>query len=366
MSVDKAISDAADRPTRRAATILDVARRAGVSTATVSRALAAPDQVATKTRERVFEAISETGYTPNVIARNLRARSSKMVLTLLPGIGHSFYSVIINSLEEALTEAGYGVLFGDTRNDPKREAHYDRLVRSGQVDGVLLFTGRLLRDDFADLVPVTLVCNEITSIENLSVVEIANRDAARSMVQYLISLGHRRIAHITGPATNVEAQERVRGYRDALVAAGLPVDENLIWPGSFSFVAGARGGERFLSLDERPTAIFAASDEIAIGCIKVLKDGRVRVPDDVSVAGFDGIDYSAMYDPALTTVLQPRAELGRLAAEDLVRRMSRDTPRPATRRIRLPCSLVIRDSVAPPRDRLSEPAAPGHRAAAWR
>jgi len=339
------------REPRRAVTIFDVARRAGVSTATVSRALAAPAQVTEATRGKVFAAIEATGYTPNVSARNLRSKSTKMVLALLPGLGNSFWNVIINAVEEVLTKAGYGVIFGDTRNDPWRENHYDQLVRGGQVDGVLLFTGRLPREGFALLdrtIPITLVCNEVPGLEDLPLFEIDNRDAARQMTEHLIACGHRRIAHISGPSTNPEALERVRGYSDALTAAGIPVEDELIWPGNFNFVSGAKGAERFLAMSDKPTAIFAASDEMAIACMKGLKDGGYAVPRDVSVAGFDGIDYSAMYDPALTTVLQPRAELGRLAADNLVRRMDRGAPVEPPRRTRIPCTLVIRDSVAPP------------------
>ncbi len=341
-------TDPPRRAARRAVTILDVASRAGVSTATVSRALTDPDRVTEQTRAKVVAAIAETGYTPNATARNLRARSTKIVLCLLPGLGHSFWNVIINAVEEVLTRAGYGVIFGDTRNDPVREAHYDRLVRAGQADGVLLFNGRLPGADFAQLdrdVPITLISNDIPG-SGLPIFEIANHDAARMMTEYLISVGHRQIAHITGPETNVETGERLAGYRDALGAAGIPVDEALIWPGKFNLIAGAKAAQKFLALGgRRPTAVFAASDELAIGFIKTLKDAGLHIPDDVSVAGFDGIDYSAMYDPALTTVIQPRAEMGRLAAENLVKRMT-GLPAEASR-IRLPCSLVIRESVAP-------------------
>lgn len=277
---------------------------------------------------------------------------SKMVLVLLPGLGHSFFSVIINALEEVLVEAGYGVIFGDTRDDPRREAHYVRLVRAGQADGILLFSGHMPQTDFAllsHIVPITLVCNDIAEMKDVPVFEIANRDAARMMVEHLIGVGHRRIAHISGPATNIEARERTSGYTDALTAAGIPVDESLIWPGNFNFVAGAKAAARFLALADRPTAIFATSDDIAIGCMKALKDSGLRIPEDVSIAGFDGIDYSAMYDPALTTVIQPRAELGRLSAGNLLKRMRREVPEETPKRTRIPCSLIIRGSVAPPK-----------------
>ena len=188
---------------RQSATITDVARRAGVSTATVSRTLAMPERVAEKTRAAVFSAIRETGYIPNATARSLRARSTKMVLALLNGIGDSFFTAILNSIEETLFDAGYGMVMGDTRSDTARESHYDRLVRSGQVDGVLLFSGHLPAPGFGELdgtVPLTLVLNDIPEL-SVPFVESANRDAAYTLTEYLISVGHRHIAHIAGPET---------------------------------------------------------------------------------------------------------------------------------------------------------------------
>lgn len=333
---------------RRSVTITDVARRAGVSTATVSRTLAMPDRVAEPTRTAVFSAIRETGYIPNATARSLRARSTKMVLALLNGIGDSFFTAILNSVEEALFEAGYGVLMGDTRGDSARESHYDRLVRSGQVDGVLLFSGRLPAVRFGQLdavVPLTLVCNDIPEL-SVPFVESANRDAARTLTEYLIGVGHRRIAHISGPMRGPEAEDRIAGYRDALEAAGIPVDPDLIWEGSYRAETGAQVAVRhFLPMADRPTAVFAANDESAIGFIKAVRDAGLSVPEDVSVAGFDDIGYAALFDPGLTTMHQPRAELGRVAAQILVGRITGGEPPP--RVTRLPCSLVVRESVAP-------------------
>jgi LacI family repressor for deo operon, udp, cdd, tsx, nupC, and nupG len=337
-------------PRQRTVTILDVARRAGVSTATVSRTLAQPGRVAEQTRAAVFAAIRETGFTPNATARNLRSRSTKMVLALLNGIGNVFYTPILNALEEVLFEAGYGVVMGDTRNDPGHEAHYDRLVRSGQVDGVLLLAGHLPSADFAELdrtVPITLICRDIPD-GALPVFETANRDAARRMIDHLVGVGHHRIAHVTGPRNNVEARDRIIGYRDGLSAAGIAVDETLIWDGSFDLAGGATAARHFLAMSERPTAVFCGNDHAAIGFIKTARDAGLSIPCDVSVAGFDDIEYSALYEPALTTMRQPRAELGRLAAEQLVRRMSGEAVA-TQRRTRLACTLIVRESVAPPR-----------------
>jgi LacI family repressor for deo operon, udp, cdd, tsx, nupC, and nupG len=333
----------------RAITITDVARRAGVSTATVSRTLAKPDRVAETTRTAVFAAIRETGYIPNATARSLRARSTKMVLALLNGIGDSFFTAILNSVEEALFDAGYGLVMGDTRGDTERESHYDRLVRSGQVDGVLLFSGRLPDARFGELdaiVPLTLVCNDIPDL-SVPFVESANRDAARVMVEYLIGVGHRRIGHITGPMRGPEADDRLAGYRDALEGAGIAFDPNMIWPGNYRAASGGEAAvQHFLPMTDRPTAVFAANDESAIGFIKAVRDAGLSVPKDVSVAGYDDIGYAALFDPGLTTMHQPRAELGRVAAEILVRRMSGEGS-PASRITHLPCTLVERESVAP-------------------
>jgi len=334
------------KPGRRSITIRDVARRAGVSTATVSRALANPEQVAEATRTHVFDAIAETGFTPNAAARSLRARSTKMVLALLHGIGDSFYTVILNSIERTLAAAGYGMIMGDNRAVSGREQHYDRLVRSGQVDGVLLFSSRLSAECMAEIegkVPVLLVCNAMPDLPGLPIVEVANRAAAFEMTSYLIGLGHRHIAHISGPAGNVEALERRRGVEQAAVKAGLPPENLHIWDGAFSFEAGAAAAMQFLALSRRPTAIFATSDQVAIGFIKAVRDAGLSVPGDVSVAGFDDIEYANLFSPALTTMRQPRADIGRGAAENLVQLMG-GSPLSATR-TRLPCTLVVRDSV---------------------
>jgi LacI family repressor for deo operon, udp, cdd, tsx, nupC, and nupG len=334
---------------RAAATILDVARRAGVSTATVSRALAAPDRVAEETRSKVIAAIAATGYTPNASARNLRARSTKIVLALVPGMSNTFFTPILNAIEDTLSAAGYGMIIGDTRNSPRKEAHYTRFILAGQVDGVILFTGHLPRDGdltpASDRVPIALVCNEIVGDDQYSVFDVDNRDAARRATAHLIAAGHRHIGHIAGERQNVEAGERLRGYRDALAAAGIAPDESVIWSGGFRFEDGVSAAARYLALRKRPTAVFASADDGAIGFIRTVRDAGVRTPEDVSVVGFDDIDYASVIDPPLTTMRQPRPDLGRLAAEDLLARMRPDAPDIPPARDRLRCELIERNSV---------------------
>ena len=331
------------------ATILDVARRAGVSTATVSRALAAPDRVAEETRAKVIAAIAATGYTPNASARSLRSRSTSIVLALVPGMSNTFFTPILNAIEDVLSAAGYGLIIGDTRGSPQKESHYTRFIRAGQVDGVILFTGHLPRDGGitpdSERVPIALVCNEISGDDRYSVFDVDNRDAARRATVHLIEAGHRRIGHIAGAPDNIEASERLKGFRDGLAEAGLAVDEAAIWSGGFRFDNGIDAARRFLALRRRPTAVFAAADDAAIGFIRTVRDAGVRTPEDVSIVGFADIDYASVLEPPLTTMRQPRVELGRLAAEDLLARMGRDTPHFPPRSARLRCELIERGSV---------------------
>ncbi|MCX5497579.1 LacI family DNA-binding transcriptional regulator [Kaistia dalseonensis] len=334
-------------------TIQDVARRAGVSTATVSRALALPDQVTDATRQSVMSAIRETGYTPNAAARSLRAKSTKMVLVLLPGIGNSFFTPVLNALEEVFSEGGYGVLIGYTRQNRSRETHYARVIRAGQVDGVLVVTGNVPRDEefvaVPATVPMSLMFSELPGTAQFSVFDVANRTASATMVRYLIEQGHRRIACIPGAEGSLESDERLAGYQEALSAAGLPIDPDLIWRGAsnFDFISGERAAARYFALAEKPTAVFAAADEIALGFMRALKNHGIRIPEDVSVVGFDDTEYAVHYDPALTTMRQPRTEMGRLAARDLLRRMEAKGEAVPTSHVRLPCELVIRESVRP-------------------
>ena len=235
------------------------------------------------------------------LARNLRARSSKMVLALLPGLGNSFY---YGDHQRGRGAGHRGRLRHPLRRHPrrpKREAHYDRSsapARSTACSCSPAGCRARTLPSSNDSVPITLVCNDIPGPRRLPLFETDNRDAARTMAEHMVSVGHRRIAHITGPAHNPEARERIRGYRDAIAAAGIAVDECPVWPGSFSFVAGAEAAARLpRHAPVKPTAVFAASDEIAIGFIKGVARTASAVPDDVSVAGFDDIEYSGVFEP---------------------------------------------------------------------
>ena len=327
-------------------TIHDVARVAGVSAATVSRALAKPRVVAPTTRARVAAAVRETGYRPSASSSKSKGN---MVLALIPRIGSPFFTPFLDAISDLLSESGYCVAVGDLRGSRQKEQHFARALRGGSFAGAILFTGSIPRDDGEGErpvldIPVVLACNEIAGVLDLPIFDVDDRKAARSMVSYLTGLGHRRIAHISGPANNVEAQERCQGYKEALNAAGLQVDPELIWEGDFYLGSGIAAAGRYLGSANRPTAVFAGNDQMAMGFITEVKEAGFSVPGDVSVAGFDDIEYSVIFDPPLTTMRQPRQEIGRLAALELLRRMNGADRGEPPRKVRMQCELVIRAS----------------------
>ncbi|MBC04914.1 LacI family DNA-binding transcriptional regulator [Thalassospira sp.] len=335
------------------ATIEDVARHAGVSIATVSRALHKPDVVSENTREKVQSAIAATGYTANVMARNLRLNRSGMILLLVPDIGNPFFSAILSGIEKGASQAGYNVLIGDTQNDPEREATYAAYLRSNQADAMILLNGRLpvaLANAPANATPpVVIACERIPGCA-LPTVIIDNDEAAFVATRHLTDLGHHRIAHVAGPAKNILTIDRIAGYRRALETAGITVDPDLIYTGDFSIDSGITAGRALLADPKtRPTAVFCSSDGMAIGVIVAAKEQGLRIPEDLSVVGFDDIPHAAAYDPPITTVRQPRRRLGEQAIALLLERLGSKLPLAAddSGPSIIPTELIIRQSSGP-------------------
>ena len=339
-----------DRISIRAARIQDVAKLADVSTATVSRALATPERVSPEARARVLEAIAKTGYVPNPAARTLRSQKTYMVLVVLPDLSNTFFSKILRGIEETLFEAGYGMIISDLDGSPEKEAHFAAFTAAGRVDGAILLNGHLFGQSREAegqpariKIPLVAVCEAIPGAD-IPQIEIDNRAAAYGMTQHLASLGHRSIAYVSGPASNILERERFQGFKDGLGAAGLPFDPALVLAGDYTIEAGVRAGQELVARSTRPTAVFCTSDEMAIGLMRTLFSAGLRVPEDISVAGFDDIEFAAVAEPPLTTIHQPRRELGQAAASALIELLQ---GRPSPKRIRLETELVIRDSVAP-------------------
>ncbi|MGO1120609.1 LacI family DNA-binding transcriptional regulator [Rhodovibrionaceae bacterium A322] len=341
-----------ERATGKPATIEDVARLADVSIATVSRVVHSPDKVAERTRLKVQEAIARSGYAPNVLARNLRRRSSGMILVLLPDIGNPFFSSILSGIESLARQAGYGVIIGNTDNRPDKEEVYLSYLRGNQADGVILLTGHLPHGaTVADLptLPPMVALSERVSGDVVPFVGIENVSAAQMATDHLLALGHRRIAHVKGPEGNILTDRRLQGYQQALQAAGIAPDAALVVPGAFSIESGRQAVELLWQQSPRPTALFCASDEIAIGALLELTRKGVSVPQEVSVVGFDDIQFASCTTPPLTTLHQPREQMGQAAMSLLLELLADDRKggtRPARAPVLLPAELVQRQSTA--------------------
>lgn len=325
-------------------TILDVAKEAGVSVATVSRVLNESPSVSPITREKVQSVIKRLKYEPNLLGRNLRRSETKMILVLLPNISNSFYVKVVKGIEDIGHRNGYNIMLCNTDLDMQRERMYLGLLKNKLADGVIFMAPELSRDELNEIgrgFPVVQCCEYKRGAE-VSHVSIDNRVAAGKIINHLISLGHKRIAMISCINKFVSTYDREQGYKKALEDNSIEIDTELIKYGDYSFKSGLIATKELLSQSVRPTAIFAISDMMAIGAIKEIKSSGMKVPDDVAVAGFDNISYASMYDPALTTISQHQYDLGCTAMELLLKQIKVGIKLP--KEIILEHELIIRES----------------------
>ncbi len=332
------------------ATIRDVARHAGVSTATVSRVFSRPDAVAGDTRDAVLKSVEALGYTPNSAAKSLRTHRSGKLLVTVPDIANPFFALILQGIEGAAQRAGYAVLLGDTQHDDAREDRYAQMLQRREADG-LVFLGHRLPKAAAALVraagasraPVVNGC-EFSPGLGVPSVHIDNAAAAGEVMDHLLRLGHRRIGIVTGPLVSPLSRDRLDGALRHAKAHGKAAVT--VTHGDFSIESGIAAVERLLDGGAPPTAIFCFNDEMAMGGLHAIRRRGLRVPDAVSVAGFDDIRFARYADPPLTTIRQPMRELGeaavRLLLDILDGRMRR------TVSVTLPHTLVVRASTGPP------------------
>lgn len=331
--------------------IKDIAEKLGVSPATVSRALSGNELVAKSTRDRIQGAARELNYRPNVNARSLRTRRSMAVLMVVRDIGNPFYLDILKGVESTARAAGYSVLMGNTEDDPTRETEYFDMLLDGHADGMILMTGKLpAGPDYRKRLPSpppVVVALEIIDQSPFPHVQIDNVAAAGEAVRHLLDLGHRSIAHICGPLPEVLSVGRRQGYRAAMSAAGLAVPEGYEQRGDYLLHSGRQACRALFELPAPPTAIFVANDEMAFGAIHELRRLGRDVPGEVSVVGFDDVYLSEAFYPPLTTVSQPRMDIGRRAMSMLLEILAGgegpDEP------VVLPTTLRIRATTAPPR-----------------
>ncbi|MFW6238424.1 MAG: LacI family DNA-binding transcriptional regulator [Halanaerobiales bacterium] len=326
------------------ANIRDVAEKAGVSIATVSRVLNNREEVSPETRTRVEKVIAEIGYQPNLLGRNLRRSETRMILVSLYSMSNPFYSRVVRGIEEGGRERDYNILIYNNNGDPDRERLYLGLLENRLVDGVILMSPQLPAGELVRIgkeYPLIQCCEYI---EDISVprVSVDNVAAARTAVEHLIERGHRRIAMIGGPREVLSAVQREEGYRQALEENGLSYDPDLIISGHYTNKGGERAARELLARRERPTAIFAISDMMAVGAVMAARDAGLKIPEDMAVVGFDNSEISAIYDPSLTTISQPRYDLGRLTVDLLIEIINGDGLE--KKEYQLEHELIVRES----------------------
>lgn len=332
------------------ANIRDVADSAGVSVATVSRALQQPERVSPKTRTKVMTAVDLVGYKPNLMAVKFRSGKTHNLVVLVPTVANVFFARVISGMQETAAELGYSILLANTLGNPDIESHYAKMVSTSQADGLIQlralnpFDNSMINDN--GLLPMVNAC-EVIDEGNYPTVSLDNRAAAKAMTEHLLGLGHNRIAMIKGPHSSPLTQDRLSGYKDALNDANIAFDEDLLFPGDFTLQAGYNAGVTITQQVERPTAVFCENDETAIGAMQALKQAGLRIPEDISVAGFDDIAFSAFCDPPLTTIAQPAEEFGRTAVSlliDVINGKIRKAPK-----VIMPFELIARGSTGPAR-----------------
>ena len=333
-------------------TIRDVAREAGVSVATVSHVINKTHYVAPERMDRVYSAIEALNYRPNKLARALSQQTVPLLALIVPDIGNPYWSAVARAVQDVTDQHNYSVIVCSSDGQPEREARFLRSL-SGWVSGLILHPyypsvadGSLLAT--AD-VPVVVLGDFAAGDQHPAhwdQVTSSNLPGARAAVEHLLGLGHHRIAFVEGLRGTPSSLKRAAGFRAAFEAAGLQPDPNLIVAGDYTRAGGRRAAEVLFGRAEPPTAVFCANDLSALGVLQVAQLQGRRVPQDVSIVGFDDIDEAALATPPLTTFSQPPRLVGTVIAETLLERLN---GRPAPARRSVEGTLVIRASTAPPR-----------------
>jgi LacI family transcriptional regulator len=327
-----------------------IAERAQVSIGTVSHVINETATVRPQLRERVLEAIRSLGYQPSALARGLRQNRTNMLGMVIPDITNPFFPGVVRGVEDVAYKRSFRVILCNADNDPAKEASYVRELRSYRIAGLLIIPAAgadiagHLRAYASASVPVVCIDRVPDGWKGDSVL-VANAEGAYLATQHLIQTGHRRLAAISGPRKLTNASERLKGFTRALSEAGLQIEPEFIQEGEFDTASGYRAALRLLRMLPRPTAIFACNDLIAFGVLQAARELKLRCPEDVSIVGFDSLEFTKFTDPSLTSVYQPGYQLGATAARLLLQRV--DGMRSAPKKVILPTELQKRNSVGP-------------------
>jgi LacI family repressor for deo operon, udp, cdd, tsx, nupC, and nupG len=326
------------------ATIRDVAKLAGVSTATVSRVLNEEKTVNNETKERVLDAIKKLNYRPNTIAKNFRQNKTDSIIVVVPDITNTFFSKIILGMQDVANQTGYNIFLCNTNNDVNMELEYIKFIERRGADGIIFLTARVNYSYILELsnrYPTVLACEYIDNLD-IPTVSINNYEATYKATEYLIELGHRRIAYINGPEGIVLSRDRLNGYKAALQRYGIKVDSDLIANGDFYYETGYRRAENLVQ--KGITAVLTASDDMAVGFINYCHDNKIKIPEEISVIGFDNIKLSTIVRPELTTISQPMYEIGAASMDMLLKLIKGD--KVDNKNIILQYQLIKRNSCA--------------------
>ena len=334
--------------------IKKVAEMAGVSIATVSRCINQPSRVREKTRIKVQEAISRSGYSPNTLAQSFRRGRTNIIMVVLPSIGDPFFTDVLKGIRTVTNAHGYSIIISETQFNTLTADEVGSMLVSRQADGIILlasifpFGQEFMERARQRFKPIVIGCETISaSLSQFPSVHIDNVGAAEEATSYLLSKGHQRIAFISASADSLITKDREYGYRAAMKNAGVVIQDGWVVPGDMNIPGAIRATRQVLNLVNRPSAILCGNDEMALGCLHEIENQGLRVPQDVSVMGFDDIRYAATTSPPLTTVAQPAETIGERVAYRMLKAIEsgpEDQHEPEI----VPYRIIIRESVSTP------------------
>ncbi|MED1512495.1 LacI family DNA-binding transcriptional regulator [Bacillus proteolyticus] len=327
-------------------TIYSVAEEAGVSISTVSKVINRTGNISERTRRNVLQVMDELNYHPSVVASALTGKQTKIIGLLIPDISNPFFAEVARSIEDRSYELGFHVMICNTDNDAQKEKKYLSLLTRQRIDGLIIASAfrnaSLLENMVKQDVPVSLIASEIYNL-SVNTVTVDDYKGAYLATSYLLSLQHRKIAIITEDAKS--NQLRLRAFKDVMKEEGIIVSRDYVVKTKATIQSGYESAKQLLRLPERPTAIFACNDLLAIGVMKVAKEEGLNIPEDLSIIGFDNTVLSTTTTPMLTTIAQPMKQMGTRVVEMLVEEMKH--PKLCKKRLLLTPELIIRQSTCP-------------------
>jgi len=334
------------------ANIRDVAKRAGVAPITVSRFINNPGLCSPETRIRVEVAIGELEFVPNRLANALRSKRTNTLALVLTDITNPFFTTIARGVEDIASEAGYTVIFCNTDESASKEKMYLQILLEKRVDGILLVPALNGLDSTALIkkqnIPIVVLDRRLPELLT-DVVRCDSEGGAYELIRLLLSLGHREIAILNGPRDVSTSEDRLAGYRRALTEAGIPIHSKCEYYGAFNQESGFEMAHKALAEAQKPTALFAANNFIAFGALKAVHELELRVPEDITVVGFDDVPAALVPSPFLTVAAQPAYEMGRRAIEILLKKLD-EGPSDRYQEVVLPAEILIRQSSGKPRE----------------